>query len=136
MTRGALAFDRQCEAAGLPVPVAELRFHPSRRWRFDWAWPNIYPPLAVEIDGAVYAGGRHVRGSGFEQDMEKLNEAQLLGWRVLRFSTGMVRDGRALGVMERALKADHRAECPEQHGAQCCNAPDVCRAAMARKPKR
>ncbi len=103
MSRGSLAFDRQCQLAGLPKPEPEFRFHPTRRWRFDWAWPD--KSIAVEVDGAVYTGGRHTRGAGFEKDMEKLNEAQILGWRVLRFSSGMVKDGRALGVVERLVRA-------------------------------
>lgn len=100
--RMALTFDRQCQLAGLPVPVAEYRFHPSRRWRFDYAWPDR--SIAVEVDGAVFTGGRHTRGSGYEKDLEKLNEAICLGWQVVRVSTGMVRDGRALAWVERILK--------------------------------
>lgn len=102
MSRAVLAFDRQMQLAGLPKPEAEYRFHPTRRWRFDYALPA--QSIAIEVDGAVYSGGRHTRGKGFENDMDKLNEAQILGWRVLRFSTGMVKDGRALGVIERLLK--------------------------------
>ena len=101
MRRAVLALDRQCQAAGLPSPVGELRFHPSRRWRFDWAWPD--QKVALEVDGAVFTQGRHTRGAGVEKDMEKLNEAAILGWRVLRVSTGMVADGRALGFIERVL---------------------------------
>ena len=64
---------------GVPAPVRELRFHPERRWRFDFAWPDI--KLAVEIDGR----GRHQTVVGVRNDCEKLNEALRLGWRVLRF---------------------------------------------------
>lgn len=102
MSRGALSLERQCQLAGLPMPTPELRFAPPRRWRFDLAWPE--QSLAVEIDGAVFTGGRHTRGAGYEKDLEKLSEALCLGWRVLRVSTGMVRDGRALGYLERLLK--------------------------------
>ena len=102
MARACLSFDRQVQLAGLPKPVPELHFHPTRRWRFDWAWPD--QKLALEVDGAVYSRGRHTRGKGFENDMEKLNEALLLGWRVLRVSTGMVADGRALGFVERIFQ--------------------------------
>jgi very-short-patch-repair endonuclease len=98
-----LSLYEQCALAKLPRPEPEFRFHPTRRWRFDRAWPD--KSIAVEVDGAVYTGGRHTRGAGFEKDMEKLNEAQILGWRVLRFSSGMVKDGRALGVVERLLRA-------------------------------
>lgn len=72
-------------AEHFPEAVREHRFHPERRWRFDFAWPE--QKLAVEIDGAVYAAGRHTRGSGFRRDAEKLNTAVLLGWRLLRCST-------------------------------------------------
>lgn len=60
-------------------PVRELRFHPTRRWRFDFAWPD--QKLAVEIDGR----GRHQTVTGVRGDCEKHNEAVRLGWRVLRF---------------------------------------------------
>lgn len=99
--RAALAFDRQVQLAGLPKPVGELHFHPTRRWRFDWAWPD--QKLAVEVDGGLFVRGRHSRGRGSENDMEKLNEALILGWRVLRVSTDMVADGRALGFIERVF---------------------------------
>jgi very-short-patch-repair endonuclease len=104
MRRGAaLPFDRQCQLAGLPRPITEHRFHPTRKWRFDFAWPDR--SIAVEVDGAVYTAGGTRAVKGFENDMDKLNEAQILGWRVLRFSTGMVADGRALGVVERLFRA-------------------------------
>jgi very-short-patch-repair endonuclease len=61
------------------TPVREHKFHPTRRWRFDFAWPSI--KLAVEIDGR----GRHHTVAGFRADCEKINEAIKLGWRVLRF---------------------------------------------------
>jgi very-short-patch-repair endonuclease len=86
---------------GLPEPVTEHRFHPIRRWRFDLAWPDRM--LAVEVDGGVFSGGRHVRGKGFEEDLMKLNEAALLGWKVLRFSSGQVRRGVAIQVLRRVL---------------------------------
>ena len=83
-----LAFDRQCQAFSLPPPVYEHRFHETRRWRFDWAWPERR--IAVEIDGAVWVQGRHTRGSGYVADMEKLNAAAEAGWRVFRFATGRI----------------------------------------------
>lgn len=57
----------------------EHRFHPTRRWRFDFAWPS--QKLGVEIDGR----GRHQTVAGVRADCEKMNEAIRLGWRVLRF---------------------------------------------------
>lgn len=102
MSRGALGLDRQCELAGWPAPVAEYRFHLERRWRFDWAFPALL--LAIEVEGGAWTGGRHTRGGGFEKDLEKYAEALTLGWRILRVSPSWIRDGRALGYIERILK--------------------------------
>jgi hypothetical protein len=55
------------------------------------------------VDGGVHSGGRHTRGAGFEVDCEKLNEAVLLGYRVLRVTTKHVESGDALEWIERAL---------------------------------
>lgn len=67
-----------------PDAVTEHRFHPTRKWRFDFAIPSAR--LAIEIDGGVWTSGRHSRGAGQIADMEKLNAAAILGWRVLRFT--------------------------------------------------
>lgn len=71
-----------CRALRMPEPIAEVRFHPTRLWRFDWAWPLML--LALEVDGGVWSGGRHTRGAGWLKDAEKLNNAAALGWRVFR----------------------------------------------------
>lgn len=62
---------------------SEYRFHPDRKWRADFAIPSA--KILIEIDGGVWSGGRHTRGAGFLGDMEKLNAAACLGYRVLRF---------------------------------------------------
>lgn len=31
----------QLRALKLPAPEREYRFHPGRRWRFDFAWPSL-----------------------------------------------------------------------------------------------
>ena len=96
----ALAF--QMRAVGLPPFEREFQFHPDRRWRFDIAWPDIM--LAVEVEGGVFVQGRHNRGAGFMADCEKMNEAALLGWKVLRIPGPWVETGEGLAVIERALK--------------------------------
>lgn len=92
----------QLRVSGVPVPTREYRFIVSRRWRFDLAWPTL--KVAVEVEGAIWTSGRHTRGSGYEADMEKYNEAALAGWTVIRVSPEMVDDGRALAVIERAVR--------------------------------
>lgn len=91
----------QLRAVGLPAPVTEHRFAPPRRWRFDLAWPDRL--VACEVEGGSWVAGRHTRGRGFEHDCEKYCEAAVRGWRVLRVTTGMVMDGRAVALLERVL---------------------------------
>ena len=69
--------------------VTEHRFHPKRRFRFDFAFLSRH--VAVEIEGGHWSGGRHVRGTGFERDCEKYNLAASFGWVVLRFTPSMIR---------------------------------------------
>lgn len=91
----------QLRMAGLPDPVEEYRFAPPRRWRFDLAWPDRM--LAVEVEGGVWTGGRHTRPTGYLKDIEKYNEAAMLGWRLVRVTTQMIKSGEALTLIERAL---------------------------------
>lgn len=72
------------EIPGVEV-VKEYMFHYTRKWRFDYAIPEL--KVAVEIDGGVWDYGRHNRPQGYMDDMEKLNNAISLGWYVLRFTT-------------------------------------------------
>ena len=63
-------------------PETEWKFCETRRWRFDFAWPD--QKVALECEGGVWTGGRHSRGKGMIADMHKYNTATVLGWRVLR----------------------------------------------------
>jgi hypothetical protein len=67
--------------AGLPEPKLEYRFHPKRKWRFDFAWPLDL--VALEVNGGIWTRGAHGRGTGISRDQEKGNEAARLGWLVL-----------------------------------------------------
>lgn len=82
--------------------IAEHRFHPTRRWRFDFANPELM--LAIEVEGGTYSQGRHTRGKGFEADCEKYAEAMLLGWDVYRCTTGMVKSGKAFETIEKLME--------------------------------
>ena len=100
----------------LPPPVLEYVFHPSRKWRFDLAWPD--GRFAVEIQGGVYHQGRHTRGDGYTNDCEKLAEAVCLGWRVIYVTTEQIKNGQALAWIERILipKKDSQQPSPKGEG--------------------
>lgn len=80
-------------------PVTEHRFHPVRKWRFDFAWPN--QRVAVEIHGGTFSRGKsgHTSGTGVQNDCEKMNAATVLGWRVLQY-TSVDLNRRPLQVVE------------------------------------
>lgn len=80
---------RLLQLSDLPQPESEYSFHPERKWRFDFAYPD--KRLAIEIEGGTWSHGRHSRPLGFSADCEKYNEATVLGWRVLRFTSDMLR---------------------------------------------
>ena len=73
---------RLLDVSGLSGYREEVYFHPTRRWRFDFAWAP--ERVALEIEGGVWLKGnkksRHTTGRGFTDDREKYNEAMLLGW--------------------------------------------------------
>jgi hypothetical protein len=69
--------------------VEEYRFHETRLWRFDLAVPAL--KLAIEYQGHGSTGktghvGGHGSITGLTQDCEKDFQAQLAGWRVLKFT--------------------------------------------------
>jgi very-short-patch-repair endonuclease len=93
MSKGEDTFALHCKVHKL-TPEREFRFHPTRRWKFDFAWPAL--KLAVEIEGGTWVAGRHSRALGFEADCLKYNCASLLGWTILRYTTRMVEAGNAI----------------------------------------
>jgi len=62
----------------------EYRFHPERKWRFDFALPN--QKVAIEFEGGIFMNGGHNRGIIYASNCEKYNAAVLLGWKVLRYT--------------------------------------------------
>ena len=73
-------------AAGM---VRQYVFHPTRKWRLDFAWPEHklaleYQGLVIRrIGGEAIIRGRHATLEGIRGDMEKFNTAQSMGWVVL-----------------------------------------------------
>lgn len=75
-------------------PVREYAFAGNRKWRFDFAWPQM--KVAVEIDG--YGFG-HIDYGSLGNAHEKQNRAVAEGWKVLRYTS------RQLGARERVEDA-------------------------------
>ena len=96
-------FELLLKVSGIEGWKTEYRFHPARRWPFDYAWPNLH--IAVELDGGTWVAGRHVQGKGYAGDCEKFNQATLLGWHVLHFTTDMLfqRPFECMGVLRELL---------------------------------
>lgn len=89
------------QALDVPKAVPEYRFHPTRRWRWDWAWPEEM--VALEINGGIFNYGRHNRATGYLRDMEKLREAACLGWRVVGCTPQELTIGKAAELVKRCL---------------------------------
>src|SRR5688572_18050235 len=94
----------QLKGLHLPLPICEYQFHPHRKWELDFAW--VEQKLTMEVNGGLFVQGGHSRGAGYWKDLEKYNEAVLLGWRVLVVTPSMLEfnDGRAALLLERALR--------------------------------
>lgn len=72
-----------CNARLLPLQE-EYKFHPHRKWRFDWCVEPL--KLAFEYEGIYSQQSRHTNRKGYSRDTEKYNAAITLGWRVFRYT--------------------------------------------------
>lgn len=92
---------RELRLERIEEPVRQYRFHPERRWTFDFAWPD--EKLALEVEGGTWVQGRHSRGAGYTSDCRKYNTAVVLGWRVLRATTDMIENGEVGPLVKRLI---------------------------------
>ena len=81
--------------------VKEYKFHPTRKWRFDFAIPEH--KIALEVEGGVWTGGRHTSSTGFLKDMEKYNTATSMGWRVFRTTPNDLYNSKTLNMLKNAI---------------------------------
>lgn len=96
---------------GAPPWREQYRFHSTRMWRFDFAWPER--KIAFEIEGGIWrpGGGAHSHPENIERDVEKNNAAVLLGWSVIRITGKMLNvrtlySGDAAQLVTAAFKLD------------------------------
>lgn len=97
--------DHQIKSLQLTIPVErEYVFHPTRKWRFDFAIPELR--IAIEVEGGTFSGKdtRHTTGMGHHEDCNKYNAAAMLGWRVLRYTAKHIASGQAYDELEIYLK--------------------------------
>jgi very-short-patch-repair endonuclease len=90
------------KAFGIKGWVREYRFLIERKWRFDFAFPEI--KLAVEVDGGQWIKGGHNTGTGKQRDCDKDEAALLDGWIVYRVTPSMVKSGRAVQTIDKLIK--------------------------------
>lgn len=100
-----LVFVQLLREAGVSDPKGEVQFaltaDDPRKFALDYAWPHA--KLGVEVEGGVWSGGAHGRGSGILRDMEKQNVAVVLGWRILRFTPSHLVQPETIALIKRAL---------------------------------
>lgn len=110
MNKGDPLFIAMCKQFGLIEPVCEFRFCATRQWRFDYAFPTFDAKgqdtggIALEVEGGAWTGGRHTRGKGFKNDLEKYNRAVLLNWRVLRVQPENLRTMATIEMIRELLR--------------------------------
>jgi very-short-patch-repair endonuclease len=107
-SNGELILESHLKAYKVPFE-AEYQFHPTRKWRADFALPAKM--VLIEVEGGIYTYGRHNRPKGMIGDMEKYNEANRLGWRILRYTTKQVENGEAIRNILEIIK-EIVTKCP------------------------
>ena len=82
-----------------PALEREFHFHPTWKWRSDFA--HLPSRTLIEIEGGIFSrkGGRHNRGAGYAKDAEKYLEAAMAGWTVLRLTEKQLE----IGIVERLV---------------------------------
>lgn len=90
-------------------PLPAHQFDLVRKWKFDFAWPDVH--IAVEIEGGIWrgrgrgsqtsanTGGAHSHPLNILRDIEKYNAAARAGWRIIRFTPDMVKKGEAIAFL-------------------------------------
>ena len=94
----------QLRAVGIE-PLTQYKFHPTRKWKADFA--ILEKKLIIEVNGGTWMiKSGHTSGTGVSRDYEKGNAAQLLGWTYLQYTGKEIHDGTALQEIESYLGGD------------------------------
>ncbi len=75
---------------------------PDRRYLYDFYIP---PVLLIEIQGGVFQyKPSHASASGIRRDAEKIDLAMANGYKILLFTTDMIKSGWALKMVKRVAE--------------------------------
>lgn len=72
----------------IPAPIPEYQFKIERKWKIDYAWPEMN--IALEIEGGIWTKGRHITPKGYLKDLEKYNSLAEYGWLLLRYQPNKI----------------------------------------------
>lgn len=65
--------------------IEELKFHPTRQFRFDFALFEL--KTAIEFEGGIFLKkSGHNTATHYTKDSTKYNLAVIAGWKVLRYT--------------------------------------------------
>lgn len=110
-----------------------------RNFRFDYALPT--KKIAIEIQGGTWTQGKHTRGKGYQNDCEKLNLAQTLGWNVLWYTPQMLEESitviledieQIMNTRKGLLMSQHKREQLENMLEDVVNVLDLSPSAIAK----
>ncbi|CAN5372631.1 hypothetical protein BH09CHL1_BH09CHL1_35230 [soil metagenome] len=120
VTKSWSAFDDYLTLGGYGRVEHEYRFHPTWKFRFDWAFPDLM--IAFEYDGLMRYGQNqgHASIGGILSDHEKLNEAQALGWKVFHINAKFIRNGSAFTLADQVLTQN---VAPDRSETACVSQP-------------
>jgi len=97
----------------LPEPVPQFKFCPDRKWVADFAYPE--QKILIECEGGLWRknqegqwAGAHSYPGAILRDIEKYNQAALLGYRLFRFTDYQLKDGSAIEILKKALELTTR----------------------------
>lgn len=79
----------------------EVCLVPGRKYRWDFCVKD----LAIEVQGGTWRKGGHSSGLGILRDARKTNAATIAGYRVLIFTTDMVKSGEAIDTIRKVLQS-------------------------------
>jgi hypothetical protein len=87
--------------------IREYKFHPERKWLIDFSWPD--KKIGIEVHGGIWNGkfGGHTSGLGRMRDMEKMNEAKILGWTIIEVASNHIKNGQAIDWLRKLLNKDY-----------------------------